>query len=87
MAEVFDNQVRGVAMALATVVNWLCAFAIVQCTSSILAITNPPWGGFFIYAGACGLAFLYIVALVPETKGKTLEQIQKEFGTAPRRNS
>jgi len=78
LSEIFPNRVRGVAMAVATTMLWVA--------SSILVLTFPylnrglqAHGTFWLYAGICLGGFLFIRAYLPETKGRTLEQIEKEL--------
>ncbi len=78
LSEIFPNRVRGVAMAIATTSLWIA--------SSILVITFPylnrglnTHGTFWLYAGICMAGFLFIYRHLPETKGKTLEEIEKTF--------
>lgn len=76
LSEIFPNRVRGAAMAMATTTLWVA--------SSILVVTFPYFnrgldthGTFWLYAGICTAGFLFIFRRLPETKGKTLEQIEK----------
>jgi len=76
--EVFPNRVRGRAMSIATFSNWL---------TNTLAAWLFPWYvatfgmhvGFFTFAGICIIATIFFWKYVPETKGKTLEQIERIF--------
>ena len=76
--EVFPNAVRGRAMSLATFSNWL---------TNALAAYLFPWyvatfgmhTGFYTFAGICLVATLFFWKFVPETKGKSLEQIELLF--------
>lgn len=77
-AEVFPNSHRAKGVALATCVNWLSNF--------IIGIAVPPmlenihFGAYIFFACFCGLAGVWAVLLVPETKGKSLEEIDILFG-------
>jgi len=78
LSEIFPNRVRGVAMASATTMLWVA--------SSILVITFPYFnrglnahGTFWLYAGICLAGFLFILFRLPETKGKSLEEIERVF--------
>ncbi|MCK5066941.1 MAG: sugar porter family MFS transporter [Bacteroidales bacterium] len=78
LSEIFPNRVRGVAMAVATTMLWVA--------SSILVISFPylnrglnAHGTFWLYAGICLAGFLFIRRYLPETKGKSLEEIEKEL--------
>lgn len=76
--EVFPSAMRSKGVALSTATNWLCNF--------IVGVVTPPmlesWGfGTYIFFGAwCALAVVWAWFLVPETKGKTLEQMEEVFG-------
>lgn len=78
LSEIFPNRVRGVAMAVATTMLWVA--------SSILVLTFPylnrglnAHGTFWLYAGICLGGFLFIRSSLPETKGRTLEEIEKDL--------
>jgi len=77
MSEILPNHVIGFASGLATTFNWTLAFITTrffQDLNDSLGIHNTFW----LFAGACGAAVLFIYLFVPETKGKTLDTIQKE---------
>ncbi|XP_022758135.1 sugar transporter ERD6-like 7 [Durio zibethinus] len=74
MSEIFPINIKGVAGSLATLVNWFGAWA-VSYTFNFL-MTWSSYGTFILYAAINALAILFAVTVVPETKGKTLEQIQ-----------
>jgi len=75
LAELFPNHIRGRAMSFATVVLWL-AVSLVTATFLTLVQTFSAPVVFLAYAIICGLSFLYIWARLPETKNRTLEEIQ-----------
>jgi hypothetical protein len=73
--EVFPSHVRGRGVAVATALNWLAAWLVAQTFLSLVdALTTQ--GTFLLFAGFCGLTFLFVRYFVPETKGKTLEEVQ-----------
>ncbi|KAL0691744.1 hypothetical protein Bca4012_091423 [Brassica carinata] len=74
MSEIFPINLKGTAGGLVTVVNWLSSW-FVSLTFNFLMIWSPH-GAFYVYGGVCVLAIIFIAKLVPETKGKTLEEIQ-----------
>ena len=80
-SEVFPTKIRGRAMSLATFVIWTSCYAVAQ-TFPILN-DHPAIGPaktFLVYA-ACSLAgFLFVLLRLPETKGRTLEQIEQGWG-------
>jgi sugar porter (SP) family MFS transporter len=74
--EVFPSHVRGRGVAVATAVNWLAAWFVAQFFLTLVdAITTQ--GTFLLFAGFCALTFIFVRWFVPETKGKTLEEVQQ----------
>lgn len=78
LAEIFPNKVRGVAMAICTFMLWTGCFTLTY-SFPIINATLGSYGTFWIYAAICALCLIYFICKLPETKGKTLEQIEKEF--------
>ena len=78
ISEIFPNRIRGKAMAVATAFNWLAAFIV---SASFLSIMNAIGAGatFLMFAVLCVIAFFWVRVKVPETKGKSLEQIQEAW--------
>ncbi len=79
--EIFPNRLRGRGVALATAANWGSAWLVSQ---FFLTITDGigQAGTFWLFAGFSVLAFVWITARVPETKGRTLEEIEASFASA-----
>ncbi|KAK4414476.1 Sugar transporter ERD6-like 5 [Sesamum alatum] len=83
MSEIFPINVKGLAGSLVTVVNWFGSW-IITYSFNFLAQWSSA-GTFFIFATVCGLTIVFTIRLVPETKGRTLEEIQASmisFGAA-----
>jgi len=78
LSEIFPNRVRGAAMALATFGLWIACF-ILTYTFPLLNKGLGAAGTFWVYSGICLLGFLFILKKLPETKGKSLEEIEKEL--------
>jgi sugar porter (SP) family MFS transporter len=78
IAEIFPNNIRGLASSVAVVSLWIAYFILVF-TFPILAEYLGTYGPFYLYSGICLLGFLFIRAKVKETKGKTLEQLEQGF--------
>ena len=78
-AEMYPSKIRGTAMALSTGISWACAFIVVQFYPWMEATMGANIA-FGIFAALILAACLFIAFLIPETKGKTLDQIQKELG-------
>ncbi|KAL0134631.1 hypothetical protein PUN28_001438 [Cardiocondyla obscurior] len=78
MPEIFAPEVKGVAGSSACLFNWLVAF-IVTTFYPKLTVAIESYGTFWLFSLFCcvGIAFVYF--LVPETKGKTLDQVQREL--------
>ena len=79
IAEIFPNRVRGAAVSVAVSALWIAcfiltfAFPLLQRTAGIAAT-------FWIYAAICFAGFFFVRAKVPETKGRSLEQIESDLG-------
>ena len=78
LSEIFPNRIRGLATSIAVFAMWIANF--------VLAYTFPSLHEYFgmaktfwLYAGVCFIGAVFIYLCVPETKGKTLEQIERQF--------
>jgi SP family sugar porter-like MFS transporter len=78
LAEIFPHRVRGIAMATCTFALWVGC-----CT---LTFSFPPMnaalgssGSFWIYSAICLCAYVFLFRNCPETKGKTLEELEREL--------
>jgi SP family sugar porter-like MFS transporter len=78
ISEIFPNRVRGAAMSVAVFALWVACFLLTE-TFPLLNHYLGPARTFWIYAGVCLAGFLFILARLPETKGKTLEQLEREL--------
>ncbi|GIK77976.1 MAG: MFS transporter [Actinomycetes bacterium] len=77
-SEIYPLPVRSKAAAVGTMANWFFNF-LVSLTFLLLIDALGRSGAFFFYAAICVLTFLFCLRLVPETKGKRLEEIQAVF--------
>jgi sugar porter (SP) family MFS transporter len=82
ISEIFPNRIRGAAMSVAVAALWVACFVLTY-TFPILNKALGPHGTFWLYGAICVLGFIFIKFALPETKGKTLEEIEKEL-TSPR---
>jgi SP family sugar porter-like MFS transporter len=78
LSEIFPNRIRGTAMALAVFALWAACFSLTY-TFPLLTHALGRAGTFWIYAAICVLGFWFILSRLPETKGKTLEEIEAEL--------
>ncbi|CAL2227176.1 unnamed protein product [Prunus armeniaca] len=74
MSEIFPIDIKGVGGSLVVLVNWSGAW-IVSYTYNFLMRWSSP-GTYFLYSAVCLFTILFVAKIVPETKGKTLEEIQ-----------
>ncbi len=78
ISEIFPSRVRGRAVSIATAANWGAAFLVTQFFLSIVDAIGEA-ETFFLFAAICVVSFIWIARWVPETKGRTLEEIQTMF--------
>ncbi len=76
LSEMYPNRVRGLAMSIAGLALWIGTYLIGQLTPWMLE-TLTPAGTFFLFAAMCVPYLLIMWRLVPETTGKTLEEIER----------
>ncbi|XP_062018549.1 sugar transporter ERD6-like 7 isoform X2 [Rosa rugosa] len=74
MSEIFPINIKGQAGSLATLVNWFGAWLCSYTFNFLMSWST--YGTFILYAAINALAIVFVIFFVPETKGKTLEQIQ-----------
>lgn len=78
ISEIFPNRIRGAAMSIAVVSLWI-ACTILSFTFPLLNASIGTSGTFALYGIICLISMFIIIAKLPETKGKTLEQIEAQF--------
>jgi SP family galactose:H+ symporter-like MFS transporter len=78
ISEIYPLRIRGRAMSVATVTNWL-ANLLITFTFPLMIAAIGPSATFWIYAAIGVIGFFFCWSLVPETKGRTLEEIEKEW--------
>ena len=78
LAEIFPNRVRGVAMATCTFALWVGSFTLTY-TFPLLNTALGSYGTFWIYSAICVFGFLFFQRALPETKGKSLETLEKDL--------
>lgn len=78
ISEIFPNRIRGAAVSVSVSALWIACFALTFTFPALNASLGPA-GTFWLYSGICVIGFLFVLRRVPETKGKTLEQIEREY--------
>uniref|UniRef100_A0A6J5ZKN8 Unannotated protein n=1 Tax=freshwater metagenome TaxID=449393 RepID=A0A6J5ZKN8_9ZZZZ len=76
ISEIYPGRVRGKAVSFATAANWGAAFLVAE---FFLTLTNGigESATFFLFAAMCILGFIFVWRYVPETRGRSLEEIQQ----------
>ncbi len=75
LSEIFPNSIRGTAMAISTTALWIACFVLTY-TFPILNKLLRASGTFWLYGFICLFGFLFILRKLPETRGKSLEEIE-----------
>jgi sugar porter (SP) family MFS transporter len=78
ISEIFPNRIRGAAMAVAVAALWLACFLLTY-TFPLLNAQLGAAGTFWLYAGICVAGFVFIFFKLPETKNKSLEEIERDL--------
>ena len=86
MSEIFPVKARGIASGIATLFNWFCSFVITK-TFVLLIDEFTEAGTFWFYGSLAFLAVIFVFVYLPETKGKSLEEIQIFFENKVQKNA
>jgi sugar porter (SP) family MFS transporter len=78
ISEIFPNRIRGAAMSMAVMALWIACFILTISFPFLNAMLGSA-GTFWLYAAICVAGFVFIFFKLPETKGKSLEEIEKEL--------
>ena len=79
ISEIYPNRIKGVAMSFSTAISWLCTFLTVYFAPVIQGALGLNYL-FAIFGIFSVIAFVFVKIWIPETKGKSLEQIENELG-------
>ena len=78
ISEIFPNRIRGAAMSIAVTSLWISSWVLTTFFPEMNALLNAS-GTFWVFALVCLIGFLVIAIKLPETKGKSLEHIEREL--------
>ena len=78
MGELFPPHVRAQAASAATLLNWSFSFAMTLGFADLNRALGPAHT-FFLFAAICAAGAAFVATCVPETKGRSLEEIQALF--------
>ena len=78
ISEIFPNRIRGVAMSVCTFALWSACFVLTY-TFPVLNSSLGASGTFWLYGLICLAGGIFVVRCLPETKGKSLEELEKEL--------
>ena len=78
LSEIFPARIRGVAMAVCTFALWVACCTLTFSFPSMNAALGSS-GSFWVYSAICFAAFVFLCKNCPETKGKSLEELEKEL--------
>jgi SP family sugar porter-like MFS transporter len=78
LSEIFPNKIRGVAMSVATLSLWIACYLLTLTFPVFVELFNAS-NTFWLYAVICIIGFLVILKYLPETKGISLEQLEKKL--------
>ncbi len=80
ISEIFPNQVRAYGQSLGTGTHWIFAALITATTLPIIeALGNNPWVLFAFFTGMMVLQLLFVLFVMPETKGASLEELEEKL--------
>lgn len=80
LSEIFPNRYRGTAMSICTFSLWIASAILVQTFPYLNKVLGTP-GSFWLYGLICVIGFVFILENLPETKNKSLENIEDVFLT------
>jgi sugar porter (SP) family MFS transporter len=78
LSEIYPNRIRGAAMSVSVFALWTACF-LLTFTFPILEERLGTWAAFSIYSAICMIGFFVVLAALPETKAKSLEEIERQL--------
>lgn len=76
MGEILPAKIRGSAASVATAFNWSCTFVVTKTFHDIVNLIGTH-GTFWLFGNVCVLGLIFTVFFVPETRGRSLEEIER----------
>ncbi|XP_071561823.1 facilitated trehalose transporter Tret1 isoform X1 [Temnothorax nylanderi] len=86
MGEILPAQIRGSAASIATSFNWMCTFIVTKTFEDVIAVIGAH-GTFWLFGIIVVVGLVFVIVSVPETRGRSLEEIEKGFRGPTRRMS
>lgn len=86
MGEILPGKIRGSAASVATAFNWTCTFVVTKTFADIIGAIGTH-GTFWMFGSICIVGLGFVIAYVPETQGKSLEDIERKMMGRVRRMS
>nr|CAD7411544.1 unnamed protein product [Timema poppensis] len=86
MGEILPAKIRGPAASLVTAFNWTCTFVVTKTFTDVIAYLGT-YGTFWLFGSICFTSLLFVFIWVPETQGRSLEDIERNLTGAVRRMS
>ncbi|CAG7704232.1 unnamed protein product [Allacma fusca] len=86
LGEIFPGKIRGSAAAASTAFNWICAFVVTKAFPEFIA-NFGPYVTFLTFGAICFVGLFFIIFVVPETRGQSLEDIERNLTRPFRRLS
>ncbi|XP_028156027.1 facilitated trehalose transporter Tret1-like isoform X2 [Ostrinia furnacalis] len=84
LGEILPSKIRGTAASLATSLNWTCAFIVTKTFTNISLALNM-YGAMWLFTVICLIGLFFVIFFVPETRGISLEDIEKKLTGGARR--
>ncbi|KAH8325133.1 hypothetical protein KR074_002730, partial [Drosophila pseudoananassae] len=78
MGEILPAKVRGPAASMVTAFNWACTFIVTKTFQDMIDLLGTH-GAFWVFAGVCFVGVFFVIFFVPETRGWTLEEIERRL--------
>ncbi|XP_029168642.1 facilitated trehalose transporter Tret1-like isoform X3 [Nylanderia fulva] len=86
MGEILPAKIRGSAASIATGFNWMCTFIVTKTFEDVIELIGAH-GTFWLFGVIVAVGFVFVIICVPETRGRSLEEIEKRFTGKTRRMS